>query len=563
MGTESSRRYGCGVAGWVLAAALTSVANAQIPSVSLGSTNSGSTNATSATSTLTPVSRTVQGRVTNALDGAAIPRALVVLNSRSVLTDSQGRVEIPDFTDTQAFVTLTKPGFSQTNDMSMGNTRQRIANLDATLELKVYPNCTIMGTVTGRDGLPLTRVPVQLRRGVFDPQNGVRWITTHSVQTDLRGEYRFRDQAGRFQVAVGYVARAVDTGEAILPVTYPGNTSSDSQDYFEVGSGQERQIDLRPRTGLPYPVTVHVDSPEGQRGLQFSAVTSGGEAFQAASSGQASPGGMQVLLPMGTYTLHARLENKDASLEGSTRVTVTGKQTDAAVIHLEPAAILPVELAVDPASTQSSNSTSSLPSGVLGLPQQQPDLRQFNLRLHNLTQSTLPGMQDIQLRQNEDHGYEFRAGPGRYRLQAMGGGLWYIESATSGVTNLISSEIVISSGGSGAPIRIVVNNTQGMVSMTVKFATDTDMAYIYLIPRQPSLAQVNPIMIGNPGTASSTVSTRVAAGSYVAVALDHRVEEDLRNPDVISKFSTAAKTVDVSPSATATVELDIAQEKTQ
>lgn len=536
----------------MLVPALASAAGAQVQVTSLGSTATSSS-----TSATTPVSRLLRGQVINALDGGAVPRVLVQINSRSVLTDYQGRFSFPDFTDTQAFVTLTKPNFSQSNSSSLGNARQKIANLDASIDLKIYPNATITGTVTGRDGLPLSHVLVSLKHGVFD-QNGWRWVPVHSIQTDLHGEYRFRQPSGRYQVAIGYVARSNDIGEAILPIQFPPNSSSNTLDYFEVENGQEKHIDLRPRTGIVYPVQVKLDSQDAQRGAQFYAVTSGGEAFQVPAQG-----GTQITLPTGTYTLHARLENRDSSLEGSTRVTVTARQTDPAVIHLEPSAVVPVELAIDPASTTSTNSANSIPSGLQAQAIQQPDPRQFNLRLHNLDSSGLPMAQDIALRQNEEHGYEFRVPPGRYRLQAGGGGSWWIESATSGVTNLMSSDITISSGGSGMPIRIVANNIQGMVSATVKFADDTAAAYVYVIPANPSLAQINPLVVANPGQATATVSTRLPAGSYVAVALDHRVEEDLRDPEVLSHFSTGTRPVEISASGTANVELDIAQEKKQ
>lgn len=528
------------------------IALAAITGIAVGHAQSTSTNPA------TPVSRRLQGRVTNALDGAAVPRVLVQINGRTVLTDAQGRFEFPDFTDTQAFVVVTKPNYSQTDSNSPGNARQRIVNLDATIDLKIYPDATITGAVTGSDGLPLTHVSVSLKRGVFD-QNGWRWIPTRPVQTDLHGEYRFREPAGRYQVMTGYVPKSIDTGEAVLPLQFPVNTSASTSNYFEVRTGQERRIDLRPRTGLTYPVPVKLDGTDEQRGIQFYAVTSGGETFQVQAPGM--QGATQVSLPLGIYTLHARLENRDAIMEGATRVTVTGRQTNPAVIHLEPAAILPVELAIDPASTAASSSVNSLPAKVQSQSIQQPDLRQFNLHLHNLDPSGLPSTQDLTLRPSEEHGYEFRAPPGRYRLQAAGGGNWWVESATSGVTNLLSSDILISSGGSGTPIRIVASDVQGMVSATIRFPADTDTAYLYLIPSAATLSPVTPFTVPNPGTATATWSTRLPAGSYLAIALDHRVEADLHDPETLSRFSLAAQSVEVSSSGTAAIQLDIAQEK--
>jgi hypothetical protein len=543
------------VIAWLIVAAASIRGYAQA-GFSIGAVSGSSQGATNTAT----ISRTIHGRVTNALDGAGIPRTLVMLNSRAVLTDSQGRFQFTDFTDTQAYATLTKPGFSQTTDAPMGGGRQRVPDLDATLEFKMYPDAIVTGVVTGRDGLPLSRVSVALKRAMF-MQNGWRWMPINTVQTDLHGEYRFRTPAGRIQLSLGYVARSQDTGEAILPVTVPANSSTDSLNYFELTSGQERRIDLRPTTGPVYPVQLHVEPQDTPRGMQVTALTPAGESFQVSAQGGSAES--RISLPRGTYTLQARIENRDTSMEGSTRVVVTGKSTDAAVIHLEPAAVLPVELSVDPASTSTSGSTGSAQPSGQSTTVQPPDLRQFNLRLHNLAQASAPGQQDIGLRQKEDHSYEFRCFPGRYRLEALSAGTWYVESATSGVTNLMSNEIVIGSGGSGTPIRIVANNTQGMVKLSAQFPADVDTLYFYLLPRGPSLVMANPLMVGNSGNPTTSVQTRVPVGSYLAIVTDHRVEDDLRNPDVLARFSAGGKTIDVSASATASVTLDIAREKTQ
>jgi hypothetical protein len=505
----------------------------------------------------TVVTRTIQGRVINAAGGAAIPRVMVMLNNRVVLTDAQGRFEFPDFTETRASVRLTKPGFSQSPDGSdmFGGGAQTLTDLDAVAELKLYPDAVVTGVLTGRDALPLTGVQVMLHQAQYQA-TGIRWITTKAAQTNLRGEYRFLVPPGRYQLSTSFVMRSRDTGEAVLPVSFPAGSGSSDSTYFTVASGEEKHIDLRPRTGPGYPITVRVDPPEAQRGIQFTAVTSGGESFNVPSSGQVE-GGYRLTLPSGSYTLHGKIYDRNAMLDGTTKVTVTPHQNEPAVLHLEPAASLPVELALDPGS--GATSTASAAQQGFSEVQQVPDLRQFNLRLHNLAAG--PGMnEDISLQQREDKTYEFRVVPGRYRLESMGGGQWYVESATYGVANLLTSDITISSGGSSAPIRLVVNNATGTVSVSVRFGSLTGTAWVYLVPRGPSLAPVNPLGMGNSGSATGMMNTRIPVGSYTVLAVDHRLQEDVRDPEVLAKFSNAQQ-VDVSASATANVSVDIARER--
>jgi hypothetical protein len=279
-----------------------------LPALAQGSIGSTATSGSTAPAV---VSRTLRGHVVNAVTGAAIPRVLVQVGARSVLTDSQGRFELPGYTDSQAYVTLTNPQYSQTYDVFQTPGRQRLADLDADSELKMYPDAVIAGTVTGRDGLPLSGVAVQLLRQVFNnAQSGPGMQPVKFAQTNLSGEFRFRVPAGRFELTVSYLARTRDTGEAVLPLTYPENTGGSRSAYFEAAPGEEKHIDLRPKTGPIYPFSVRVEGADGERGAQFTALTSTNETVQLGGAG-GSEGLYQLSLPKGTYTLQARVENRD------------------------------------------------------------------------------------------------------------------------------------------------------------------------------------------------------------------------------------------------------------
>jgi hypothetical protein len=125
----------------------------------------------------------------------------------------------------------------------------------------------------------------------------------------------------------------------------------------------------------------------------------------------------------------------------------------------------------------------------------------------------------------------------------------------------MTNDIVVSSGGSGAPIRLVVNNVYGSVTGTVQFANATDPVWVYLIPTTPTLTPVNPLVISNTGAGTVQFSSRAPAGTYLAVELDHLIADDLRNPDVLSRFSSSAQPVTLSAAATATVNLAISTQK--
>jgi hypothetical protein len=104
-----------------------------------------------------------------------------------------------------------------------------------------------------------------------------------------------------------------------------------------------------------------------------------------------------------------------------------------------------------------------------------------------------------------------------------------------------------------------------MVTGTVRFPESSndpiDVLYVYLIPVGPSLGAINPISVTNSGTTTGTFSMRLPVGSYLALAVDSRLQLDPRDPDVQARFSTAAKPLAILTSATASVELDVAQMK--
>ena len=286
---------------------------------------------------------TVRGQVINAVTGLPVARALVHLNGRAVLSDAQGKFQMADVMGAQVFAQATRPGFSDASNGAMASAA--VTDLDVPLEIKMYPNAVITGAVTGSDGLPLTQISVQLRRS-FPLPSGIRWVPGGYASTDSHGEYRFSQPAGRYQIAVEYMEKSRDTGEAVLPVVFPARSGTSTSTYIELAAGEERRIDLRPRTGPVHPVALTLDGVDNPRGLQITAITALGESCRVRAV--ANGDDWVVSLPTGTYTLRARSFNRDTPGEGSARITVAGRGNDATTIHISPPMIIPIELSVDP-----------------------------------------------------------------------------------------------------------------------------------------------------------------------------------------------------------------------
>lgn len=496
---------------------------------------------------------TIRGRVINAITGAPLPRALVTLASdgtRSILTDPLGRFEFAQFQGNQAFPVVSKPGYS--NGSQADTIETAWTNLDLPMELKLYPDALVTGTVTAPDGLPLSSISVQLRRAsyVAGPQ---RWTIQRSVQTNSHGEYRFLIPAGRYRVTSNYSPRARDTGEALLPASFPDGSATGAQSYFAIASAEQKFIDLRPRMGPAYPVLLDIQPADRQNFIQISATTPNGETFQVPRTAGPITGSMQVSLPRGAYTIKAtQRENK---LEGSARLVVTGASTAGVAVHLDPLTAVSIELSVDPAVSASGVKPIVLAgnNGATRFPST-PQLNYFNMRLHNQGNGGDGYEQDVNLVQREDKSFGFDAAPGRYRLLAnIGGGGWWLESVTAGITDLASSDLVIAPGGSSAQIRVLVTSLAG----TISGRANATSGWVYAIPEHPAVAALQPVLISSGGL----FYFGLPPGTYTLVAVDHRLDEDTSGPGFLASFVDGLKSVTVVYDAPVQVNLEIAQRK--
>lgn len=502
----------------------------------------------SAPSLAQTTARTVHGQVINALSGAGIARALVTMNTRSVLTDSQGRFEFPQFADTSATVMAVRPGFASGAGAPM--VPRRVTDLDSAVVVRMYPDALVSGVVTGSDELPLGQVEVLLRRA--NAGQGPRWLVQATAMTNVRGEYRLQAPAGTFRLSVAYRARLRETGETLSPMSYPDTAVDSAQAGFALGPGEERRIDLRARTGAAYPVTITVEQAEardGQRGgMRFTVSQPDGESFSPNSQGTGVPGEYRLSLPAGSYTLHAHSEARDDSMDGVAKINVAGHAVSGVVMRMAPLTAIGVEVTAAPGTVRAA-------SGTLADTSAAPDARQLNLRLSRISDTVNENYGvDTSLRQRPDKSFEFRVPAGRYRLEGFGQGTWFVTSATYGVTDVLTSELLVGPGGGGQVIRVLASNEHGRVRGRVAGAGGREDLWVYLLPQQPALSVPGAFGVAADGTFQAWVPV----GSYAAVAVEGQLQQNLRDPEVLARLATDATTVKVLKDAETAVNLDLA-----
>jgi hypothetical protein len=490
----------------------------------------------------TVIPSTVLGQVINATSGAPVPRALVRLNNRAVLTDHDGKFRFDQNTASSANVLVTKPGFSASTEMQEGgNLYLQGAQLGVPLQLRLYPEALLTGTVLGPDGTPLPRISVSALRSFYD-DTGHRWVTVGQDQTDSHGNFRLPEPAGEYRLETRYTPLDRTTGEAVLPVSVPGEGSSTTSQVIKIHAGEELHFELRPAVSPAHTVTTTVgQSYTGREFLRISARSSSGSTLQLNAQMTGEPGEMKIQLPQGSYMLTARRGNPESPEQAETLVAVPDHDVTGVVLQFAPVPSIPVELIVDSSGTSDNKELA-------------PTLPQLGLAL----QSDLPdperGDSTVRPTARRDQSFVFTAPPGSYRLQSRNTGVWYIKSASYGDADLLQHELVVVPGAAGTPIRLVVSNQTGSLQGTVNLGGSAGACWVYLIPAGVNNAQ--PVIALRSNSSGSYTAAHLPPGGYQAIAFERRHSANYRDPASLAPFSSYVHSVTVNAGDKPTLNLD-------
>ncbi len=517
--------------------------------------------------TATPIK--LLGRVINAATGLPVPRALVRFNDRAMLTDHEGKFQFDQVTDANVALQITKPGYSMSSDPSDPlNQFFRLDQITGPLELRLYPDALITGTVTAPDGEPLARVNVQARRSTFDGP-GRRWMMAAQTQTDLHGEFRLPVSAGDYRIETRYTTRNDGDREAILPISLPAPAAGTAPQTIHLRSGEEQHFDLRPAVRRTYPVPLSIEGVTERGFPSVTARANDGTSFNVEVVPTRTPGQANLYLPTGSYKLSARIQTPEAMEIAETSITVTGSEavlTDATasagtVLRFVSVPLIPVELAIDTSATSDNNNQQgSRPATSIQLrqssSQSQPNPMQFGLTLQRDNQDEDEASASINLAtpRNSTSAPGFTAPPGSYRLVARGSGPWYIKSASYGTSDLLSQSLVVAAGAGSSTIRLIVSNQTGTLRGTVKLkGQPSAQSWIYLIGNSPS---ATPVYTQRGNNDASFYSSFLPPGTYQAIAFEHRHSADFTDPAALAPFSAYVQPVTITPGASSSLDLN-------
>lgn len=497
----------------------------------------------------TSTSSSIHGVVINALTGQPIARVLVQTERQAVLTAHDGRFEFADLPDTVTVVKAKKPGFYESPDASWSAERFVQPGTTSEVQIRLYPEAVLTGTLTTASGDPLPQINVLALRRNYD-EMGPHWTFGGQTGTDADGQFRITLPSGEYVVETLYNARRNGPPGTVLPTLSPNVASNagGAITTLRLPSGLEQHLDLH---AASRPVHIVHLTIEGQGDPTVAANASiqvhmaNGLTFSPLVSPAVKSGELGVTLPNGSYLIGATSAGTSGpGSYGETKVTVANEDVYGATIRLQQPTEVAIETAIDPAanSGNADSGTSGYDPGTVAR-----QLGAFFLRtdagvsLGNASFSPMP---------REGAPFGFRLPPGSYRLRTSAFTQWYIESANAGGTDLLTHDLVVNGGGSSLPLRIVVNNRSSTIKGTVQDAEGVYPVYVYLIAEAPS---VSPLIAAQTGQDGSFSRGQIPPGSYRVLASEIRPALDLTDPAALAQLAHYIKAVTLAPGETGSV----------
>jgi len=500
----------------------------------------GSTWQASTASAGTPMS--VSGQVVNAMTGLPVPRALVRLNNRAILSDHEGKFLFDQYTGTGGSnLQVTKPGFYLSTEPTDSQAQYfQLDQLANPILIRLYPEGLLTGTVTTPDGEPLPHILVTARRSIFD-EVARRWIPAAQAQTDSHGNFRLPVPSGDYKLETRYSTNGGRQSEAILPVSVPAENKSSTSglsNTIHLRSGEEQHFDLHPVTSRAYTVTARLESTSDRDLPGITARSSAGIVIPVNFQRTATGNEGRIQLPSGTYTLTASIATPEGSEQAETTVTVPDHDVSGVVLRLTPSPSIPIELVLDQASTSDKSPL---------------NVQQLSLTLQSNQIDPDRGSSIVGPTMGRDRVFHFNPAPGSYHLQARNNGEWYVKAANYGVSDLLQQDLVVAPGSGGTPIRVTISNQTATLQGAVKLNGIPATCWVYLIPTTPNAVPFVTLRSGANGTYNAEY---LAPGTYQAIAFAQRHSADYRDPNTLVAYRTHIRSITVAPGDKSTLDLD-------
>jgi hypothetical protein len=501
---------------------------------------------------------TLRGAVINSVTGEALRGALVQIyfnGQSSMLTGPDGKFQFEGLPQGQTTITVRKPGFFSEDDIEPNGRGQHPATTgpnSSPVVLRLIPEGVIYGRISEEDGEPIEGLPVELL--VQHLQNGRKvWERRPQAVTDEDGNFRIAElQPGDYFLSAGpsrnpvtLPAKLSQPGAEGIPLVYypvgselaaatpipitPGkrveiNLTLAPQPFYRVSGsingyapGQPVNLQLRNSAGLPLPYNWRFDSATGSFRING--------------------------VPVGAYTLHAEApDSRGHSLTATVPLTVNADLSGLHLILL-PTVTIPIRMSVIASRTGAERfweQENYFPAYVQLVAR---NAGLFELR-YGSRQVGERGAASLELQ---------NIASGTYSVEINPNGPLYVQSAMSGTTNLLESDLSVAPGSSPQPIEITLRDDVAFLSGTVSLENHHLNATILAFSEHPSIPpRIQPAYSGGNFQLSS-----LPPGTYKILAVDHPDRLEYANPEAVKKYLSKAREVTLSPEQSAKIDLEL------
>ena len=472
----------------------------------------------------------VTGTVVNALTGAPIPRAQVMLQSAEparAFTGDDGHFELKDVLEGAASISARRPGFHDKGFRSI-----TVSATTSSIELKLTPGGTLSGHIINSDGEPVEGVQLELFfRSVT---NGHRnWTMRGGTNTDEAGNYVFEQLTpGSYLVRTQphqvfpYASSVVVDGrhfpELYPPQYFPNAPDRSSAQPLQLLAGAEAQADF---TLTAVPSYTASGTLAGQaRGFSGQCVDTDGDLVSSFYRADPQSGHFSISrLPVGACTLvihtgfAGETDDSHVQLFGELPLLIKSNDIDGLQLNLQPLADIPVSI---------SGGDASLENGGLNLTLIEKD--RSTGRIHQAMRKNdalvIPAVQ-----------------PGAYTVVANAFGKFCIGAVNSGGVDLLHSDLNVPSGGSAPPITITMRSDCATLSAKITDPNAPATVPVFIVPdSSPGQSKVS---FANNGALQMNGLT---PGDYTVYAADDMSNVAYADADAMKGLSGQRVTLQAS-----------------
>ena len=501
---------------------------------------------------------TLQGKVVNSTTGEPIRGALVqiyFLGQTSMLTGPDGKFQFDGLPAGQSTVTVRKPGFFTEEEIQPSGGGQRLATTGpntSPIVLKLIPEGVIYGKISGDDSEPIEGLPIQLLAQRL--QNGRKvWEERAGATTDEEGMFRIAElhpgnyflSAGPSRAPVTFPSKLSQSGAQGIPVTfYPSGSDLAAASPIPITPGKRFEVNLSLSPRPFYRVSGRVAGYGQGQYVSLQVLDSTGKSVANNSRFDPTNGSFQIpWIPAGAYALRADSPGAQGQALTATIPLIVNSDLSGLHIMLMPTVSIPIRMQLISSRTGSER-----------LPEQEnwsPAYVQLVSRDNGLTEMRY-GAQQVGERGNSSLQLQ-NVAPGTYEVEINPNGMFYVQSATSGTTNLLESHLSVAPGGSMQPIEIVMRDDVASLSGNVSSDNQPLSATVMAIPERSS---AQPIM--QPADSNGSFQFAfLPPGAYKILAIDHPEQLEYSNPDVLRKYLSKARDTTLSADQAARIDLEL------